>query len=71
MSNEQFENAKIAVYVDSLFEDTTPVNSPQHSNDYEPISDDENWLSINSEMERELMTSTNRENMDAMMDKIL
>lgn len=73
MSNEQFENAKRAVYVDSLYEDITPVNSPQHSIDYmyEPISDDEDWLSIDSEMERELLTSPNREHMDAIVDRIL
>lgn len=59
MSSEEFENAKRAVFDDSLYEDITPANSPQHSidynssqhsNDYGPISDDEDWLSINSEM---------------------
>lgn len=59
--------------MDSLYEDITPVNSPQYSIDYmyEPISDDEDWLSIDSEMERELLTSTNREHMDAIVDRIL
>lgn len=61
MSDEQLENAKRAVFVDSLYEDITPENSPQHLIDYEPISDEEDWLSINSEMERELLTSSNRE----------
>lgn len=71
MSNKQLENAKRAVFVDSLYEDITPENSPQHSIDYEPIGDDGDWLSINSEMERELLTSTITETMDAMVDKIM
>lgn len=57
MSHEQLENAKRDVFVDSLYEDNTPENSPQHLIDYEPISNDEDWLSINAEMERELLTS--------------
>lgn len=71
MSHEQLENAKRAVFVDSVYEDITPENSPQHLLDYEPISDEEDWLSINSEMEREFLTSANREKLDAMVDEIL
>lgn len=50
MSSEQLENAKRAVFDDLLYEDITPPDSPKHSIDYEPISKDKDWLSINSEM---------------------
>mgnify|MGYP005950852165 CR=1 FL=1 len=50
MSSEQLENANRAVFDDLLYEDIMPPDSPQHSIDNEPISEDEDWLSINSEM---------------------
>lgn len=53
--------------LNSFYEDIPPKDSSQRSNDYEPISDDEDWLSNNSEMERELLTTTNKEEIDAMM----
>lgn len=53
--------------LNSFYEDILPKDSSQRSNDYEPISDDEDWLSNNSEMERELFTTTNKEEIDAMM----
>ncbi|XP_062599516.1 uncharacterized protein LOC134261054 [Saccostrea cucullata] len=72
MSQEELNEAKKAVFISAMYEDITPVNSPPRpSTEYDPISEDEDWPSIGSELEHELLNSTNDAEVNAFLEDIL
>ncbi|XP_062606869.1 uncharacterized protein LOC134268629 [Saccostrea cucullata] len=50
MSQEELNEAKKAVFISAMYEDITPVNSPPRpSTQYDPVSEDEDWPSLDPE----------------------
>ncbi|XP_061165124.1 uncharacterized protein LOC133174101 [Saccostrea echinata] len=72
MSQEELNEAKKAVFVSSIYEDITPENSPPRpSTEYDPISEYEDWPSIGSDLENELLNSSNNAEVNAFLEDIL
>lgn len=63
MSQEEFQEARKAVYVPYLYEDITSVNL-RPSKDCETVSKDEDWPSIGSDLEEDFLLFFDKVGMD-------